>query len=78
VLNKEFQFGSDEKDQARGLCGQIIGRELASTKDLSRNEAKGILDTLGHWKAQAAAKQEDTRAYLIEMLTAAEEARGGE
>jgi hypothetical protein len=80
VLNKEFQFGSDEKDQARMVCAQIVRHDLDSTKNLSRNEAKAILDTLGHWRSQAAGKGEDTRAYLIEMLTLMEtgEVAGGE
>jgi len=69
VLNKEYQFGSDEKDQARMVCAQVIRRDLDSTKNLSRNEAKAILDTLSHWRSQAQARGDDPRAYLIEMLT---------
>jgi hypothetical protein len=75
VLSKEFEFGSDEKDQARMVCGQILRRDLDSTKNLSRNEAKAILDTLAHWRSQARNKGEDPRAYLIEMLTLLEASR---
>lgn len=77
VLSTVYQFGREEKDQARMVCAQIIGRDLESTKNLSRNEAKAILDALGHWRAQAEVKGDDTRAYLIQMLAMAEEARHG-
>jgi hypothetical protein len=69
-----FEFGSDEKDQARMVCAHIIGHDLASTKDLSRNEAKAILDTLSHWQHQAAEKGEHPREYMITLMVAEDNA----
>lgn len=73
VLNQVYGFTKDEKEQARVVCGVIAGCELASTKDLSKNQAKAILDTLGHWQHQAGEKGERPRDYLIAMLAAQEE-----
>lgn len=81
TLSMNYGFGKDEKDQARMVCAQITGRDLASSKDLSRNEAKAVLDTLAHWRAQAEEKGEHPRDYMIEVLVEqdnAGEVPGGE
>jgi hypothetical protein len=79
VLSNVFEFTKDEKDQARIVCGHIAGRDLESTKDLSRNEAKAILDTLSHWQHQAAEKGEQPRDYMIVVMVAQDtEADSGE
>ena len=70
VLSNVYDFGKDEKDQARMVCGHIAGRDLASSKDLSRNEAKAVLDTLSHWQHQAAEKGEHPREYMIAVMVA--------
>lgn len=71
VLSKEFGFGSDEKDQARAVCAQVIGRELATTKDMARNEAKTVLDTLANWRQTAGGNGMEPREFLIELMAAA-------
>ena len=73
-LSMNFEFGSDEKDQARMVCAHIIGHDLASTKDLTKNEAKAILDTLGNWQHQAAGKGEHPREYMITVMVAEDNA----
>jgi hypothetical protein len=80
-LSQTYHFGDDEKDQARGVCAQILSSKgkpvvLASSKALSHNQARTVLDTLAHWKAQAEKEDEDPRGYLMVMLQAAAEARG--
>lgn len=68
VLGSEFHFGSDEKDQARKVCAHIAGRDLETSKNLSCNEAKAVLDTLGHWQHQAAEAGEDPRAWMLAAM----------
>jgi hypothetical protein len=75
-LSQTYHFGPDEKDAARGVCAQILGIKLASSKELSHSQARTVLDTLAHWKAQAEKEDEDPRGYLMVMLQAAAEARG--
>lgn len=70
VLSSVYLFGSDEKDAARGVCAQILRSDLASSKDLSYNGAKTVIDTLSHWEAQAKAQDEEPRGYLLVMLEA--------
>lgn len=70
LLSQVYEFGRDEKDQARGVCSSILRRELESTKDMSRNEVKTVLDTLSHWRDQAQGKGEHPRDYMTEMLVA--------
>jgi len=77
-LSETYHFGKDERDQARMVCAQVIGRELASSKEISFNEAKAVLDTLAHWHAQALQKDEEPRGYLMLMLRELKEAVGGE
>lgn len=71
VLSTVFKFGSDEKDHARAVCAHVIGHPLESTKDLSKNEAKTILDTLGNWRETAERNQESPRDFLIELMATA-------
>jgi hypothetical protein len=70
-----FAFPHDAKDQARAVCAHIVGRDLASSKDLSFNEARTVIDTLSHWKAQASAENTHPYDYLIAVMAAEEEAR---
>jgi len=70
VLGKEFSFTADEKEQARVVCAHIVEHDLASSKDLSRNEAKAVLDTLAHWQHQAKERGEEPRDYLIAAMVA--------
>lgn len=69
-LSRNYDFGSDEKDQARMVCAHIAGHDLESTKALSRNEAKAILDTLAHWQRQAEEKGEHPREYMLALMVA--------
>lgn len=80
VLSKEFGFKSDDgdKEAARVACGVIIGRDITSTKHLSLNEARTILDTLGHVRQQAAAGGGEPRDWLMDLLQRTEEARDGQ
>lgn len=76
VLSNVFKFSSDEKDQARAVCAHIAGRDLASSSELSKNEAKAVLDTLSHWQHQAGERGEHPRDYLIAMMVAQDAADG--
>jgi hypothetical protein len=74
VLSEVFLFGKDERDEARKVCAHIVNRELASSKDMTKQEAATVLDTLAHWEAQAQREDESPRGYL-KMMT---DATGGE
>jgi hypothetical protein len=76
VLSQVYHFGPDEKDQARGVCAQILQVELSTSTMLSKAQAGTVIDTLQHWERQAAAQGDDPRGYLMLMLQAA--ANGGE
>jgi hypothetical protein len=71
ALNRNFGFGSDEKDQARAVCAHIVSHPLASSKDLTKNEAKAVLDTLASWQDVAEKHEESPRAFLIELMATA-------
>lgn len=70
ILSNVYRFESSEKDQARAVCAHIVQHDLASSADLSKNEAKAVLDTLGNWQHQAAGRGEEPRDYLIAMMVA--------
>jgi hypothetical protein len=70
VLSKAFAFGAEEKEQARVVCAHVVEHDLDSSKDLSRNEAKAVLDTLAHWQHQAKERGETPRDYLIAAMVA--------
>lgn len=71
VLQNEFGFTTKDKDHARGVCEQIIRRDLGDTTgNLSRNEARMCLDTLANWKATAEARGESPRDVMIAELAA--------
>ena len=72
ILSSVYGFGSDEKDQARAVCGHIVGAELASTKDMSKNGARLVLDTLAQWRQEADEKGFEPRAYLVAVLAGGE------
>jgi hypothetical protein len=76
MLSTVYEFGKDEKDQARMVCAHIVGHDLSTTTMLSRNEAKGILDTLSHWQQQAAGKDEHPRTYMVALMVAGDGADG--
>jgi hypothetical protein len=46
TLTGEFGFPNSDKDAARQACAGIIGRDLASSKDMSHREAGVVIDTL--------------------------------
>lgn len=70
LLTGAFAFAEDEKPQARKVCAHTIGRELASTKDMSKAEARTVLDRLAEWRAKADERNEAPRDYLIGVMTA--------
>jgi hypothetical protein len=71
VLTTVYKFGKDEKDQARAVCSHITQRPLASTKDMSRNEAKAVLDVLAAWRATAEENGAQPREFLVELMATA-------
>lgn len=72
VLSTVFKFGKDEKDQARAVCGYITRHALGSTRDMSKNEAKTVLDTLASWRETAEEHGEQPHEFLIELMATAE------
>jgi len=74
VLSTVYKFSKDEKDQARAVCSHIARRPLESTKNMSRNEAKDVLDTLAEWRETAERHEEQPREFLIELLATAQKA----
>ena len=68
ILGQVYHFGDDEKDQARGVCAQVVNRELASSKDMSKSEAAKVIDTLARWQNLAEAEGDDPRGYLLLMI----------
>jgi alpha-D-ribose 1-methylphosphonate 5-triphosphate synthase subunit PhnG len=79
VLSNVFKFTKDEKDQARAVCAHVVGHELASTKDMSKNEAKAVLDTLANWREVAEQHESAPREFLVQLLaTEASAAEGSD
>ncbi len=78
VLSTVYKFGKDEKGQARAVCAHIAGHPLESTRNMSRNEAKAVLDTLASWREVAERHDEQPREFLIELLATAEKAGDGD
>lgn len=78
VLSTVFKFGSDEKDQARAVCAHIVGHDLASTKDMSKNEAKTVLDTLANWREVAEQNGTAPREFLTELMGTATDTPEGD
>lgn len=76
VLKNVFLFGDDEKDQARGVCAQVLNIKLKTSTMLSKRQAGTVIDTLAHWQEQAKAQGEEPRGYLMLMLQAAQDASG--
>ena len=71
VLSDVFQFGSDEKDAARAVCAHIIGRPLASTREMGKDDAGTVLDTLGMWQELAEKEGMTPRDMLTELMVTA-------
>jgi hypothetical protein len=76
ILSTVFTFTKDEKDQARAVCSRITERTLGSTKNLSRNEAKTVLDTLASWRKTAEDNDVKPREFLIELMATAGNGNG--
>lgn len=77
-LTKDFGFTDDEKDMARAACGSISGRgtDLKSTKDLTKQDAGTVIDTLANLKALSEGNGEHPRSLLIALLAEREEGGG--
>jgi hypothetical protein len=80
ILSTEFGYTDAEKSKARAVCEHIINRDLVggTTGDLSRNEAKTVLDTLSHWLHQAEKAGEHPRSYMTALMTAQDAEPTGE
>jgi hypothetical protein len=80
TLKSDFEYTDAEREAARETCALIIRRDIASSKELSFNEAKGVIDAFGHFKHLAEAQGGGPRDYLMAAMQAAEEgqASGGE
>jgi hypothetical protein len=72
VLSTVFGFSNEEKPQARAVCEHVIGRPLVggTTGNLSRNEAKTVLDTLAHWQKLAEDDGTPPRQVLVALMAA--------
>ena len=70
LLTSVYGFTHDEKDQARAVCAYIIGGDLDSTKDMSKNEARKVLDTLAGWRQAADEQGIEPKDYLIDVMVA--------
>jgi hypothetical protein len=68
TLTGDIGYPNSDKDAARKACAGIIGRDLASSTDLSFNEAGTVIDTLGNVLAIASGRGGDPRA-ILEGLT---------
>ena len=68
ILSTVYGFSKDEKDQARAVCGHIVSGGIESTKDMSYNEARLVLDTLSRWRAEADEQNIPPREYLIGVM----------
>jgi hypothetical protein len=76
ILRSTYHFSTSERDQARAVTAHIARTpDLASSADLSRNQAALVLDTLRAWEANALEAGEEPRAHLIAVMAAEEEAR---
>ena len=72
ILSTVYGFSKDEKDQARAVCGHIASGGIESTKDMSYNEARLVLDTLSRWRAEADEQNIPPREYLIGVMAGGE------
>jgi hypothetical protein len=75
VFKNVFGFTADEREHARAVAAHIIGHPLESTRNMARNEAKAVLDTLGNWQELAGKREVTPRKLLDGMMELAE---GGE
>jgi len=73
ILSKSFAI--DRDDQQREICAHIANREVKSRKNLSRNQAVAIIDTLSHWQKQAKREGMDPKDYAFAVMAAQEAAR---
>ncbi len=75
IFTNVYKFTGEEKDHARAVAAHIIGHPLTSTRDMAKNEAKTVLDTLGNWQAIASERGETPRDVLVAMMAAAEDSQ---
>jgi hypothetical protein len=70
ILSTRFGYSDAEKPQARTVCEYIINRALVggTTGNLSYNEAKTVLDTLGHWQYAAEKENQSPRDYMTALM----------
>jgi hypothetical protein len=68
TLTGDIGYPHSGKDAARATCAAIIGRDLASSSDLSHNEAGTVIDTLSAVLDIARRRGGDPRT-IIEGLT---------
>jgi len=68
TLTGDIGYPNSDKDAARATCAAIIGRDLGTSSDLSRNEASTVIDTLSAVLDIARRRGGDPRA-IIEGLT---------
>lgn len=74
IFTKVYGFTVHEKDHARSVAAHIVGHHLGSTREMSKNEAAAVLDTLGNWREIAEQRQETPRDVLVAMMAAGDEA----
>jgi hypothetical protein len=74
LMTSVYSFTTEEKPKARAVCAHIIGHDLESTKDMSKNEARKVLDRLAEWRADADQRNEAPRAYLDALMATGTEA----
>lgn len=58
--------GVRDRDEVLTICGQIVDRDIATTKDISRDEAKAVIDTL----ERIAATGQDFTQFLADLIAA--------
>lgn len=69
ILSTVYEFGPEQKDQARAVAEHVIGRDLpGTTGDLSFNEARMVLDTLANWQKVAESRGEHPREVMIAAM----------
>jgi hypothetical protein len=71
IFRNVYGFTNEEKDHARAVAAHITGHPLTSTRDMSKNEATAVLDTLGNWQHLASEKDMTPREVLTEMMVLA-------
>jgi len=76
VLSKVFKFSREEHDAARAVCAHILRHPLASSKEMTKAEAKKVLDDLSEWQELAQASGMTPREFLTQEMVGAASAAG--